>query len=297
MNRIALVASLLGVVSYTAGQEVVQRIAPAELQASGELPESVRFAPADALSSSDYLLIENAAADGQPIRFATIVNPKISLPIYAISGEVRHENVGGEAYLMMLNYFPDGGPFFSKGIAPDGPMRVISGNSDWRSFVLPFYCVSQSGDDSGKRPIKIELFLVLPGSGRVYVRNMRLTQFALGANPLASTGQWWSGAQAGVVWVGLAGLFVCIGALIAYLAIRGRGRGVAIAFMCAVIVLGAALLILAVVALTLSQPSHVYYPLFEIGGLFVLLPAVLFPRLQRRYAEMELRKMSAIDAA
>ena len=53
MNRIALVASLLGVVSYTAGQEVVQRIAPAELQASGELPEAVRFAPADALSSSD----------------------------------------------------------------------------------------------------------------------------------------------------------------------------------------------------------------------------------------------------
>ena len=100
-----------------------------------------------------------------------------------------------------------------------------------------------------------------------------------------------------MVWVSPTALLVCIGALIAYLAIRGRGRGLAMAFMCAVMVLGAALLILAVVALTFSQPSHVYYPLFEIGGLFVLLPAVLFPRLQRRYAEMELRKMSAIDAA
>ncbi len=296
MKWIALIASLLASTSYSAGQEVVQAITPAELAESGSLPDSVRFARADDHSSSDYLVIEHTATDAQPIRIATIANPGITMPAYAIAGEVRYEDVAGDAYLLTWNYFADDGPYFSKGIAPAGPARKISGTSDWRPFVLPFYCVSEAGGDSGDRPTKIELSLVLPGSGRVYVRNMRLTQFALDADPLASTGQWWTGAQAGVVGGSLVGLFGCIGGLIGYLAIRGRGRGFATAVMIAMMALGAASLILGVIALTLSQPYDVYYPLFEGGVLFVILPAVLLPMLRRRYAEMELRKMSAIDA-
>ena len=92
-------------------------------------------------------------------------------------------------------------------------------------------------------------------------------------------------------------LFGCLGGLIGYLAFRGRGRGFAIAVMIVMIALGAAALILGVVAFALSQPYDVYYPLFLGGGLFVLLPATQLPTIRRRYAEMELRKMSAIDAA
>ncbi|MCH7873223.1 MAG: hypothetical protein IID33_16125 [Planctomycetes bacterium] len=173
----------------------------------------------------------------------------------------------------------------------------MSGDSDWLSFAFPFYSTSDTGDDLGIRPAKIELHLALPGAGRVYVRNMRLTQFPLGANPLAATGQWWTGPQAGLVGGGLGGLFGCLGGLIGYLASKGRGRRFATAVMIAMITLGAASLTLGVVALTLSQPYAVYYPLLLIGGLFVLLPTFQLPMIRRRYAEMELRKMSAIDAA
>lgn len=296
MKWITLIASLLAAGCNDAGQEVVHTIAPAELAESGSLPDSVRVVRADNLSSSDYLVVEHTGSDAPRILITTIATPGVTLPVYAIEGEVRYEDVAGDAYLMTLNYWADGGPAYSKGILSRGPARKISGTSGWRPFVLPFSFASENGGDSGNRPTKIELHLVLPGAGKVHLRNMRLTQFALGANPLASTGQWWTGAQAGLVGGSLGGLFGCMGGLIGYLASRGRGRGFALALMSVMIALGAASLIMGVIALMLSQPYDVYYSLFLGGGLFVLLPAVQLPMIRRRYAEMELRKMSAIDA-
>ncbi|MHC4984826.1 MAG: hypothetical protein ACYTFO_01590 [Planctomycetota bacterium] len=55
-------------------------------------------------------------------------------------------------------------------------------------------------------------------------------------------------------------------------------------------------LVTGVVALICSQPYHVYYPLVLGGGLLVIIPLSLLRTLRRRYAQIELRKMSAMDA-
>jgi hypothetical protein len=65
--------------------------------------------------------------------------------------------------------------------------------------------------------------------------------------------------------------------------------------MVALIAAGAGLLVAGAVALALSQPYAVYYPLL-LGGIIIL--AVFgsgFRRVRRAYEEAELRRMRAMD--
>lgn len=294
MNRMVLIASLLVVVSAGCEKEKGREINATTLDFSGELPNGVRLISGDGASVPDYLVIENVNPTAQTFRIASIESPGVTNPTYAIMGEVRYAGVSGNAYLMMDNYFPDGGPFFSKGLDSRG-VGKITGDSDWRSFSLPFFCVAEDGVDSGKRPIKIELLMVMPGSGTVYLRNVRLSQFKSGLGPFRITSQWWSASQAGLVGGSAGGSFVCLGGLIVYLASKGRGRGFVVASLIGMMVVGVASLILGVVALGSSQPHAVYNPLLLFGVLLTALPAVQLPNVRRRYAEVELRKMNAGD--
>jgi len=64
-------------------------------------------------------------------------------------------------------------------------MRIITGDSDWREFVMPF-----NGDDGRKSllPERLTLSLILPGQGTVYIRDVSLYQYAPDENPLETTG-------------------------------------------------------------------------------------------------------------
>jgi len=46
----------------------------------------------------------------------------------------------------------------------------------------------------------------------------------------------------------------------------------------------------------LGQPYAVYYPLLLIGLIGTVVPAGVYPALKRRYEEVELRAMRAMDA-
>jgi len=59
--------------------------------------------------------------------------------------------------------------------------------------------------------------------------------------------------------------------------------------------IGLAGLVVGSVALALSQPYAVYYPLLLIGLICTILPASLFGRVRQRYAEIDLRRMKARD--
>ena len=50
-------------------------------------------------------------------------------------------------------------------------MGVIQGRSPWRAFVLPF-----TNDDSWPNPYKLDVNLVLPGDGTVWLTDLRLVQ-------------------------------------------------------------------------------------------------------------------------
>lgn len=116
--------------------------------------------------------------------------PGISSPIYALKGMVRHDNVEGDAYLQMNSDFGDKGVFFTKSLATSGPLGVLSGSSDWRPFVLPFY--ANQGDQVQGAPMipgEVTLALHLPGAGSVSIRDVRLYQYASDEDPLASPGK------------------------------------------------------------------------------------------------------------
>ena len=63
------------------------------------------------------------------------------------------------------------------------------------------------------------------------------------------------------------------------------------------VVFGALLLGIAAAALIAGQPSHVWYPALLGGAIPFTLGVALLRPLRRRYAEIELRRMRALDLA
>ena len=126
----------------------------------------------------------------QQHQLVILPQPGISSPFYALKGMVRYQDVVGDAYLQLNNDFGDTGVFFTKGIAPSGPLGKISGSSDWRAFVLPFY--ANQGDQAGDGPLtpdELTLVLHLPAAGTVAIRDVKLYQYADDEDPLASVRQ------------------------------------------------------------------------------------------------------------
>jgi hypothetical protein len=62
-------------------------------------------------------------------------------------------------------------------------------------------------------------------------------------------------------------------------------------------VLCVAALVTGLVALTIGQPYGVWYPQVLMGVIGTAVIGSLIPTIKRRYAEQELRRMSAADAA
>lgn len=115
--------------------------------------------------------------------------PGLSSPVYALKGMVSHDGIEGDAYLQMNNDFGESGVFFTKGLAPTGPLGKLSGSSDWRPFILPFYAnqgVSLAGETM--MPVEVTLALHLPGAGSVSIRDVRLYQYGADEDPLALAG-------------------------------------------------------------------------------------------------------------
>jgi hypothetical protein len=241
------------------------------------------------LSGSELRVVND---QGQP-RLVTVLRieaPGISKGRYAITGQVRHERVDGTAYLEMWSHFPDGSRYFSRTLATVGPLRGLTGSSDWRRFVIPFF-----NQEGGAPPARLELGVMLPGRGTVHLGALRLVQYDPGEDPLAGDGQWWGDRFAG--WLGgIGGLAVgVLGAVIGWLTSAGRARGLALGLLKALMLTGGMMLIVGVAALFLGQPYAVYYPLLLIGGISTVVAAGVFPTARRRYEEIELRKITAMD--
>ncbi len=238
----------------------------------------------------DSLLVENTQAIATTITVLIIPDPKITKPRYAIRGQVRYEAVEGKAYLEMWNHFPADERYFTRTLAASGPMQHLEGSSDWRPFVLPFLIESPKG------PQKLVLNVVLPGKGKVWLGPLSLVQYDQNEDPLAAPSQWWAGRQ-GWLFSAICGLlFGCLGALVGILSSCGKARGFVLGLMKVMFVTGLAALVLAVVAMVLSQPYAVYYPPLLTGLLMTTLPIALIRWARKQYEQIELRKMQAMDA-
>ena len=228
---------------------------------------------------------------------AEIDAPNITRPVYAVRGFLRYERVSGEAYLQLDSHFGERGTFFTKTLAEHGPMRRLSGNSDWAPFALPFFVTS--GDEQGDSvmvPSALTLSIHLPDGGSVYLRDVKLLQFADNEDPLAIPYAWMDTRTAGLVG-GIGGALIGLwAALIGVLASRGKGRGFAIVSANLLIGVGAASLVTGLLAVFFGQPYAVYYPFLLIGFLLVFIIGGMRRMLPQRYAAVELKKMEAMDA-
>jgi hypothetical protein len=233
-------------------------------------------------------------------QFQTLIelsDPGIGMPVYAVKGMVRYENVEGDGFLQLDNHFGSSGTFFTKSLAQQGPLGKISGSSDWRPFVLPFYANSgDQADGSSTLPEKLSLSLFLPASGTVSISGVGLYQYADGEDPLQPAGQWFSDRTAtlfGAIGGSLLGIW---GAFVGVIAARGKARGFVVSSATVLLMVGVVCLLIGVAAIASSQPYAVYYPFLLIGVLLVALMAVFRRTLSMRYEHLELKRMQSMDA-
>ena len=235
------------------------------------------------------LKIENTNAAPLTVRLMIVTNPPVAEMLYAITGEVKYENVGGSGYLEMWNFFAPAQPgeaegkYFSRTLGDAGEMAKISGTSDWRKFMLLF---DRTG--ASEPPTRLEINLVLPGSGTVYLRAAKLEK--------PQSASWWSPRQAGLIG-GIGGSVIgCFGALLGLLASKGNARNFVLTTMKTFIALGILLTLAGFVAVVSKQPYAVWYPLLLLGVILTLVISLNLPAIQRRYDELEIRRMASVDA-
>lgn len=287
MNRIFTML-LMMCATAVYGEEQVASISFEDAHAAGMLKSGS--------VNEDNVLIFRAGENGIDAPIIALPKPAVTMQTYAVRGLIRYSDVIGNGYLQMDNDFGDRGTFFTKSLAPGGPLGAITGSSDWRPFVLPFF--ASPGDQSAPAlpsPENLTLSLHLPGSGTVEMKNVALHQYAAGENPLPQAGLAGNGRTLGLVG-GISGAVLGLwGAVIGTLSGLGRGRTFVMASISLFGILGAASVIAGVGGLITGQRSELTLALILVG---VLMLAVLGMRrsIRRRYEEHELRRMRSVDA-
>lgn len=255
-----------------------------------------RLEPRQDGQAFDALRVSHRAPGMITISLLRIPSPKLRHRRYALMGRIRTLDVKGEGFLEMWSQFPEKGRYFSRTLAPDGPLQSLTGTQPWRRFALPFDAQNAPGP-----PKLLELNLVLPGPGTVWLGPLRLVELppqppqgqrapprqgSDGPPPAVPPWQrdalWWS-PEVGW-WLGLVGAGV-LGALAMVLFVvapRPSGPLLVRPLVTTLGVLGAGALTLGVVAAWLKQPPLIHLPLFALGSLSWLVSLVAAWLVRRR---------------
>ncbi len=228
---------------------------------------------------------EEAHVTGEGSHLLVIIqDPNITSDSYSVRGSVRYEGVEGSGYLEMWSYFSDGGAYFSRTLGDDGPMAALEGNSRERPFELPFFL------DGAAPPNRLEINVVLPGGGEVWVGPLTLE----GAG---SSDAWWTPEQGGLIGAIAGTILGLAGALVGVLASRGRNGRLVVTILKVGLAAGVLILIAGLWALVAGQPGYVWGPLFIIGGVEAFVAGSLIPSISRRFAQAELHRIHALDTS
>jgi hypothetical protein len=138
--------------------------------------------------------------------------------------------------------------------------------------------------------------VVLPGGGTVYLRSLRLVE---NWDPAAwsEAGTWWSDRTGGLIGGVSGSALGVLGGLIGVLASVGKARKLVLGTGKVVAAAGAVLLALGLIALVGSQPYGVWYPLVLTGVIGMAVFGGLLPVMRKRFEQIELRKMAAMDVS
>lgn len=265
---------------------VWEEISDAEQLQSGELVT-------DKSTGEQTVMISRSDSSAVLFPLVEILEPEIASSNYAIRGQIRYEGVSGAGFLEMWNYFADGSHYVSRTLGTGGPMQLISGDSAWRDFILPF---DLGADPEQAKPNRLVINLMLPESGTVWVSDLELVEFEPPPRTSQTAGAWWSDRTAGMIGGGIGSLLGILLGLAGTLIGIGRGRAFVTIVLAGTAVLGAVCLIGGFVALAVQQPYAVTYPLFLIGVLGLLFGVGGLPMSRVWYRQRELRQMQALDA-
>ncbi len=144
----------------------------------------------------------------------------------------------------------------------------------------------------------ITLDLIMPGRGEVSLSSFRLIEYEPTENPLAlisEPGHWW-GPHTGA-WIGVLGgsLLGILGGTLGWFSRKGKARVFVLTAMRTLIGLGVVSLAFGGIAYKTGQPYLVFYPLPLLGLILVLVIGINLRQVKHRYAQLELRKISAQD--
>jgi hypothetical protein len=272
---VLVVLMLVSPLEGAAAEKPLREISWVALREQGSLSEGLRVHPDGSVS------IGSQGGQGLSVNLTEIVNPGITRDRYVVRGRVRYRGVVGDGYLEMWNLFGDGGRYFTRTLRDAGPLQKITGSSEWRDFGLYFDATGAAAP-----PEKLTIGLVLPGGGEVTISNMTLVELD-STIPPENAGRW--GGIAG-------GILGVVGAVLGSLAGAGRARTFVLAALKVLMVAGVAGLALGILALFRDYPYTIYYPLLLISTIALAVPAFTLPGVRKRYEELELRRMRALDA-
>lgn len=242
------------------------------------------------MDGGSVLKIENTNDSSHDILVIKISDPAIIKNAYFLVCTMKYENVASPN-----GFFGNGSLLLSCSVPPaalTGNGRTITRPAengsgirsirDWKACQFAIVRDALEG-----LPTQLELHLVMPAQGTVYLRPIRLYGVA---------GSWWSPQQAGLIG-GIGGSMIgCFGALLGLLASKGRARNFVLTTMKIFMVLGILLTIAGFVAVVSKQPYAVWYPLLLPGVILTLVFSLNLPAIQRRYDELEIRRMTSVDA-
>jgi hypothetical protein len=286
MKTILLLTTIIFIAAARADEQVISTFSWKELADAGKLTAgTLTGAPDDALK------VENRGPDAMSATVLSIVQPKITTDFYAVTGQVRYDKVEGDGFLEMWSHFGETAAYFSRTLGVAGPMAKLTGTSDWRAFTLPF-----NAKGASSRPSKLVVNVQFPGKGSVFLRNLKLIQSTSFDGAAMQTGAWWSDRIVGIVG-GVGGALIgCLGALIEWLAARGKGQCFVVNAVRVMIGAGVVFALGGLAAVALRQPYGVWYAVLLLGVLLVVIFPFRLRRYQDRYREFELRRMTSMDA-
>src|SRR5439155_13415594 len=264
-----LLTAIIFTAAARADEQVISTFSWKELADAGKLTAGTPTGAPD-----NALEVKNRGPSMMSATVLTIVQPKITTDFYAVTGEVRYDNVDGDGFLEMRSHFGETAAYFSRTLGVSGPMAKLTGTSDWRAFTLPF-----NAKGASSRPSKLVVNVQLPGKGSVFLRNLKLVQSTSFDGAATQTGAWWSDRTAGIVGGVGGALMGCLGALIEWLAARGKAQRFVVNAVRVLIGAGVAFVLGGLAAVALRQPYGVWYALLLLG----VLVAVIFPFRLRRY--------------
>jgi hypothetical protein len=254
------------------------------------------------------LKIENSKDTPLYCQILTITNPPISKMVCAVIGRVRYENVqkanGGSGGIQMLLHFADkmlvGAPYEPGGMKCSGGSLDFSGTSDWTDLILSFDRTEWMNLWSNAPP-KLEISVFLAARGTVYLQPLQLVEYersdiapVFSAVPTSRT--WWSARASGLIG-GIGGSVIgCFGGLVGCLVGFGKARKFVLTMTKVFIALGIILTVAGIIAVGFQQPYAIWYALLLPGIILTLVFGANFYPIKKRFDELEIRRMTSIDA-